>query len=255
MGRPASLPVSHWARHQRHHHATAHPHLRQEIVSSRHFSRPRSAQPWVNSGLEKGSAAVCSASPRYENKQVKSDRPASFGATPVQLQACHVDGLASGLQHGAREYSTAASVSAHQAPKSAAPGAETVSKLSNQAAVCDHSIPQEVQLEYLYTSTSQPEASSHAMGPDTNCLYVSRQDAVGIEQSRQQPDSYRQLGTRTGSHSRVRMREQDWPPQGARWRSATLYKLQANSMHLPTAKVCCCSHAPCVGHVKVWCLH
>lgn len=253
MGRPASLPVSHWAQHQRNHHATAHPQLRQDLMSSRHFSRPRSAQPWVASGHKDGSAAVCSTSPRHRNKQEQSDSPASFCATPVQLPASRDDGLASGLQNGAHKYSAAASMSAHQAPHSAAPEAENVSNASSGAAVCDYSKFEEVQLECLGTSTSQPEASSHTVGPDSSRLGVNTQDTVGIGQSWQQPDSNRHLGIRAGSHSRVKMREQEWPPHGARWRSATLYKLQANSMHLPTAKVCCCSHACMPLVFDVWC--
>lgn len=238
VGRPASLPVSHWAQHQRHHHVTAHPHLGQDLMSCRHFRRPTSAQPWLNSRHKEGSAAVCSTSPRHKNQQVQSDSSASIA---VQLQACHVDGLASGLQSGAHDYSTAASISVHRAPACAAHEGESVSRTSSQAAVCDYSKPEEVQLEYLDTSPSEPEASSCAVGPDTSSLH--RQDTVGIARSWQQPESNRHLGIRAGSHSRVKMREQEWPPQGARWRSATLYKLQANSMHLPTAKVCCCSHA------------
>lgn len=242
MGRPASLPVSHWSQHQHHYHATAHPHLRQDLMSTMHLGRPRSAQPWV-SEHEKDVAAECSSSPRLKNKHVQSGSSASFCATPVQLQAHPADGRSSSLHNDAREYSIAASTSAHQAPDGAAFQAEPICEGSSQAAVDDFNKRQEVQLEHLETS-HQPETSSHALSPDTSSLCVNRQDTDVMEQLLQS-DSQRRLGVQASSHSRTRLREQEQPPQGARWRRATQYKLQTNCMHLPTAKVCSCLHAWC----------
>ena len=247
VGRPASLPVSHWSRHQRHHHAAAHPHLRQDLMSTMHFSRPRSAQPRV-SKHEEDAAAACSSSPRLKDKHVQSVSLTSFCATPAQLQAHRADGLSSSLHNDAHEYSIAASTSAHSAPDGAALEAEIVCEQSNQAAVDDLSKGQQVQLEHLEISC-QPETSSHALRPDTSSVCVDTHDATNMEQSVQQSVSKRHLGIQAGSHSRSRMREQEWPPQGARWRSATQYKLQANPMHLPTAKVFRCSHALCLTRV------
>ena len=240
VDRPASLPVSHWSQHQRHHHAIAHPHLRQDLRSTMHFSRPRSAQPWV-SKHEKDAAAECSSSPRLKDKHVQSISPPSSCATPVQLQAHCADNLSSSLHNDAPENSTAASTSAHQAPSSAATEAETVCEQSSQASIGDVSNRQEVHLEHLETSC-QPEASSHALSPDISRfppVVINTQDASSMEQSMQQSWSKGHLGLQDGSHRKTRMRE--WPPQGARWRSASHCKLQANPMHLPTAKVCSCS--------------
>ena len=244
VGRPASLPVSHWSRHQRHHHATAHPHLRQDLMSTMHCSRPRSAQPWVVKH-EEDAAAECSSSPRLKDKRVQSVSPTSFCATPVQLQAQCTDNLSSSLHSDALESSTAGSISAYRPPNSAALETENVCEQSNQAAVDDPSKRQEVQLEHLETSC-QPEASSHALSPDSSSVHVNQQDASGLDQSMQQSYSKGHWGVQAGGHSKPRLREQEWPPQGARWRSTAHFKLQANPMHLPSAKVCSCSHALCL---------
>ena len=244
VGRPASLPVSHWSRHQRHHQATAHPHLRQDLMSTMHCSRPRSAQPWVVKH-EEDAAAECSSSPRLKDKRVHSVSPASFCATPVQLQAHRADNLSSSLYNDARESSTAGSISAHPPPNSAALETENVCEQSSQVAVGDPSKRQDEHLEHLQTSC-QPVASSHALNPDSSSLHVNRQDASGLGQSMQQSFSKGHWGVQAGSHSKPRWREQEWPPQGARWRSAACFKLQANPMHLPSAKVCSCSHALCL---------
>ena len=249
VGRPASLPVSHWSRHQRHPHATSHPLLRQDVMSTMRFSRPRSAQPWV-SKHEEEAAAECSRSPRLKDKHVQSVSPMSFCAAPVQIQAHRADGLSSSLHNEAHEYSIAASTSVHQAPDGAALEVETVCEQSGQVTDNDLSKGQEVQLEHL-ESSCQPETSSHALSPDKSSLCVNRQDPTGLEQSMQQLNSKGRLGIQADSHSRTRMREQEWPPQGARWRRASQYKLQANPMHLPTAKVCRYLHALCLTSVAL----
>lgn len=209
-------------------------------MSTMHFSRPRSAQSWV-SEHEKDVAAECSSSLRLKDKHVQSVSSASFCARPVQAHPA--DDLSSSLHNDAHESSIAASTSARQAPDGAALHAEPVCEQSSQAAFDDLNKKQEVQLEHLEISF-QPETGSYALGPDTSSLSVNRQDAVAMEQLLQS-DSKRHLGVQASSHSRTRLREQEWPPQGARWRSGLQYKLQANPMHLPTAKVCTCLHALC----------
>lgn len=244
--RPASLPVSHWFRPQQHHHATAHPHLRQDLMSTMHFSRPRSAQPCLSTHEQGSHADGCSSTRRHTNKHVQSDDPMSSCASPRQTQSRHVNGLAPSCHIPPQECSTAGRIASSPAPCNAACEAETVSKQFSLAALGDQSKHQQVQLQHLQTSCL-PESSSSASSPDTSRRLSSREHTTGIERSSlQHVEGKRQVGEQAGGHPRMRGKGQDWSPQGARWRTATLYKLQPTSMHLPTAKVRSCCHALCM---------
>ena len=260
VARPASLPVSHWSRHHPHHHARAHPHLRQDLMSTMHFSRPRSAQPRFSSHEREDGAAECIS--LYNNKHMQSDSPASSCAMLMQLQARHVDGLASSSHNIFQECSTAASNVAYQAPGDAA---EAVCKQAGQVAV--ETCSQSGQAQHPETSCLL-ESSSYALHLEPSSVGVNRQEATSMERSSLPSDhssisqgwEQRHVGVRASSHRssprvavtpqvaltpKVRVREQEWPAQAAGWRSATLYKLQAIPMHLPTAKVCSACHGLC----------
>lgn len=241
--RPTSLPVSHWFRHQHHHHATAHPYLRQDLMSTMHLSRPNTAQPWVSASKQRNHAVACSSTSRHTDKHVQCESLTSSCVSPRQPQARHVDSLAPSRHNDAEECSTARHASVYPAPCNAECEAEAAVEQSNRAAVDDQSSSQEAHLQHVGTACL-PESSSSAFSTDRSRRLSSRESTTCREgSSLQQADSRRQLGAQAGGHRRVRAGQQEWPPQGARWRSAALYKLQAPPMHLPTAKVCSCCHS------------
>ncbi|KAL3152222.1 hypothetical protein ABBQ32_001307 [Trebouxia sp. C0010 RCD-2024] len=206
-------------------------------MSTMHFSRPKSAQPWVPTSEQQNQAGARSSISRHTDKHVQSGSLISSCVSPREMHARQADGLAPSCHSNAQECSTARQASAYPAPCNAACEAEGAVAQSSGLVVDDENNSREVHLQHVGTACL-PESSSSAFSRDTSRRLSSREATTCREgSSLQQADSRRQSGVQAGSHLRRNQgRQQEWPPQGARWRSVALYKLQAPPMHLPTAK-------------------
>lgn len=242
LERPSPLPVSHWSLPHRHHHSHAHPHLKQDLMSTMQFSRPKSAHPQFSSHRHRSDAADCRGLQEYPDRQIQTHGAAdSHGSHHrlKKLQDTCVEGMASS-QHSS-DSNAAASTAAHPATNSAVHDAEAGEKQSAYAInhgqhKADHAAQQQ-QLEQLQSClpesssdvlTSEASSSHTAANPESNmCMR-----RLGIQEG-----SEEHMHSQAGTHSRQTARDQQWPPKGARWRSASLYKMQARPMHVPTAKV------------------
>ena len=229
-GRPAPLPVSHWSSHHHHYHTAPHPHLRQDFMSSMHFSRPKSAQPQ---------------SPRHRRQRENDAVTCSSLVGRLQPDCAEGASTTAGCcrqQERSHAGGRPNSVAACSAGESAASDDEAVGQQACQAAVDSIYTPVAQQHLEQMQECCQPEGS-----PEGSRLEAGNVCTDPCSTSGMTSGSMQQAGTadqpQAGRRNRARVRKQQHLPDSDRWRSASLFKLPSQPMHIPTPKV-----------RKSWCL-
>ena len=207
------------------------------------LSRPKSAQ--LPSHRHRSDAAGCSALQECPARQLPNDSAADLGShhRHKKLQDTCVEGMAS--SHHGSDSNNAASTAAHQATSSVVHGAKAADKQSTHAVADEqHTADHAAQHQLEHLQSWLPESSSEVLTSEASSQ-TDPASTLGVRRSGLQGGSEEHVHAQTGRCNMQTARGQQWPPKGARWRNASLYKLQARPLHVPTAKVRSCNTCSC----------
>ena len=262
-----ALPAAHWSEHHHHRHTVQHPHVMPDLMSSMHFSRPRSAlhtsghhqvhtavqSDVCNPGKTEAYGSHAEAASAQGRSSAAARRTAG-GLGQVRI-------LAGDSGAGAKMRSCASS--AAMAAGCGMPGQTDPNIQESLAApeslLQDAKPAQEMPCEDCITESSKGglsealenrqqsgEVTADQQQPDgVNCGVcsgdaISRQQAGRLEPEEELSSERQARGRHRNSErqrDRLKSRQQCSQPEDVCYGAAGVYRLRPGVMHLPTAKV------------------
>ena len=260
-----ALPAAHWSEHHHHRHTVQHPHVKPDLMSSMHFSRPRSAlHTYVHHQAHTAAQSDISNPGDMEaygrhaeaaSAQGRSSAAARQTAGDVgQVRTLADDGGDGGKM---RSCASSAAMAAgcgmlgHIEPdiqeSLVAPESLLQDPQSTQEMPCEDCIAESSKgglgaaLEHRQQSgeaaADQPDGVNCGMCIENT---VSRQQAEPEKEQgsrRQAGGRYRKSERQERHRDRLRGRQQCSQPEDVCYSAAGVYRLRPGVMHLPTAKV------------------
>ncbi|DBA81719.1 TPA: hypothetical protein ACH3X1_007456 [Trebouxia sp. C0004] len=266
-----ALPAAHWSERHHHRHTVQHPHVKPDLMSSLHFSRPRSALHTTVHHQAHTAAEICDPA---NMEAYGSHAEAAIAQSRSSAAARQTAGALGQIKTSAGDGGDGGKTRSCASSTATAAGCGMQGHIEpdkQESLVAPEDLLQDAQpAQVMLCEECIPEASKGGLGEalenrqpsdgvaadqqqpyETNCGMFSEDTISRKQADKQEPEeeqsserqagwrhrkSGRQSGQQERQRNRLKGRQQCSQPEHVGYSSAGVYRLRPGVMHLPTAK-------------------